>query len=115
MGEWDSYSQWSFGSEARKEINDFLGVDNTVAVTNGTIALQIAIKALSLKGEIITSPFSWIASIAAIQWEGCKPVYVDADIDTFNIDVSKIEDAITEIYAQLCQYMFFLILAMLRK
>ena len=79
-----------------KEINDFLGVDNTVAVTNGTIALQIAIKALSLKGEIITSPFSWIASIAAIQWEGCKPVYVDADIDTFNIDVSKIEDAITE-------------------
>ncbi|MDC1145876.1 DegT/DnrJ/EryC1/StrS family aminotransferase [Candidatus Marinimicrobia bacterium] len=79
-----------------KNINDFLGINSTVAVTNGTIALQIAIKALSLKGEIITSPFSWIASIAAIQWEGCKPTYVDADIDTFNLDVSKIEDAITE-------------------
>ena len=51
LGEWDSYSQWSFGSEARKkEINDFLGVDNTVAVTNGTIALQIAIKSIISKG-----------------------------------------------------------------
>jgi len=78
-----------------KEVNNFLNIDNTVAVTNGTIALQIAIKALNIKGEIITSPFSWIASVSAIQWEGCTPVYVDADLETFNIDVKKIEAAIT--------------------
>ena len=63
-----------------KEVNNFLNIDNTVAVTNGTIALQIAIKALNIKGEIITSPFSWIASVLQYS-EGCTPVYVD-DLET---------------------------------
>ena len=67
-----------------------------LAVTSGTIALQIAIKALKLKGEIITTPFSWIATCSAIQSEGCTPVFADIDPDTFNIDPDKIQEAITE-------------------
>lgn len=65
-------------------------------VTNGTVAIQMAIKALELKGEIITTPFSWVATVSAIKWEGCTPVFCDIDEDTLNIDVSKIEDLITE-------------------
>lgn len=72
-----------------------LQLKNFIAVSNGTIALQIAIKALDLKGEIITSPFTWVATVSAIKWEGCTPVFCDIDPDTLNIDVSKIEEKIT--------------------
>ena len=65
-------------------------------VTNGTIALQIAIKALKLKGEIITTPFSYVATTSSIVWEGCKPVFVDIDPNYLTIDESKIEAAITK-------------------
>ena len=78
-----------------KELMAYLGVENLVVVTSGTIALQLAIKALRLKGEIITTPFTWIATVSAIQWENCTPVFVDIDPETFNIDPGKIEDAIT--------------------
>jgi dTDP-4-amino-4,6-dideoxygalactose transaminase len=78
-----------------KELMAYLNVKNLVAVTNGTIALQLAIKVLGLKGEIITTPFTWIATVSAIQWENCTPVFVDIDSETFNIDPAKIEDAIT--------------------
>jgi dTDP-4-amino-4,6-dideoxygalactose transaminase len=64
-------------------------------VSNGTMALQIAIKALDLKGEIITTPFSFVATTNSIVWEGCTPVFVDIDGETFNIDPAKIEAAIT--------------------
>ena len=70
-------------------------IDRIVAVCNGTIALQMAIRALQLRGEIITSPFSFIATISAIIWEGCKPVFADIDPLTFNLDPAKIEAAIT--------------------
>lgn len=73
-----------------------IGLKNFVAVSNGTIAIQMAIKALELKGEIITTPFSWVATLSAIQWEGCTPVFCDIDPDTLNIDPSKIEEKITE-------------------
>jgi dTDP-4-amino-4,6-dideoxygalactose transaminase len=73
-----------------------LNVDHLSVVTNGTIALQVAIKALELKGEIITTPFSWVATISAIKWEGCTPVFCDIDEDTFNIDPHKIEALITD-------------------
>ena len=73
-----------------------LDIPNFVAVSNGTIALQMAIKALELQGEIITSPFTWIATVSAIKWEGCKPVFCDIDPNTLNIDPSKIEALITE-------------------
>jgi dTDP-4-amino-4,6-dideoxygalactose transaminase len=78
-----------------KNVNAFLNTKNAVAVTNGTIALQLAIRALDLKGEIITTPFTWIATASAIKWENCTPVFVDIDEDTFNIDPDKIEAAIT--------------------
>lgn len=65
-------------------------------VSNGTIALQIAIKALELKGEIITTPFSYVATTSSIVWEGCKPIFVDIHPDNLTIDESKIEKAITK-------------------
>ena len=77
------------------EICKILKVKNCVAVSNGTIALQMAIRALGLRGEIITTPFSWIATVSAIMWERCKPVFVDIDQNTFNIDPDLIEAAIT--------------------
>lgn len=64
-------------------------------VNNGTIALQIAIKALEIQGEIITTPFSYVATTSSIVWEGCKPVFVDIDKATCNIDPKLIEAAIT--------------------
>lgn len=77
-------------------LKEKLTVNNLALVTNGTVALQMAIKALELKGEIITTPFSWVATISAIKWEGCTPVFCDIEEDTFNIDHSKIEALINE-------------------
>lgn len=82
--------------QLEKSLAEKLLVENLTVVTNGTIALQMAIKALELKGEIITTPFSWIATISAIKWEGCIPVFCDIEEDTFNIDPSKIEALITD-------------------
>ncbi|MFZ4801550.1 MAG: DegT/DnrJ/EryC1/StrS family aminotransferase [Chlorobium sp.] len=79
-----------------RDLSAKLGIQNFVAVTNGTIALQMGIKALGLKGEIITTPFTWIATVSAIKWEGCTPIFCDIEPDTFNIDPSKIEALITE-------------------
>jgi dTDP-4-amino-4,6-dideoxygalactose transaminase len=72
-----------------------LDIDNILNVANGTLALQLAIRALELKDEIITTPFSYVASTSAILWENCLPVYVDIDPHTYCIDCSKIEAAIT--------------------
>ncbi len=77
--------------QLEKELINYLNVNNLVAVTNGNIALQLAIRALNLTGEIITTPFTWIATVSAIMWEKCKPVFVDVQRDTFNIDPDKIE------------------------
>ena len=76
------------------ELIDILQVSNMVAVTNGTIALQIAIRALNLRGEIITTPFSWIATCSSIMWEYCEPRFVDIDPESLNMDPGKIEAAI---------------------
>lgn len=82
-------------SELELQLKDYLSVKHLLFVTNGTVALQMAIKALELKGEVITTPFSFIATTSSIVWEGCKPIFVDIDKDTLNIDVTKIEAAIT--------------------
>jgi dTDP-4-amino-4,6-dideoxygalactose transaminase len=79
-----------------KEVADFLHIKNVVAVANGTIAIQMAIRALGLKGEIITTPFTFIATVSSIIWEGCTPVFVDIDPETLNIDVNKIEQKINK-------------------
>lgn len=76
-------------------LKTYLKLNHLLFLSNGTIALQIAIKALELKGEIITTPFSYVATTSSIVWEGCEPVFVDIDSSTFNIDPSKIEGAIT--------------------
>lgn len=82
--------------QLEKDICTKLEIDNFVAVSNGTIAIQMAIKALELKGEIITTPFTWVATVSAIKWEGCTPVFCDIDAETLNIDPAKIEALITD-------------------
>lgn len=105
--EYDSYldqiweNQWltNMGPLSKKleeKLKAHLNVSHLLFVTNGTIALQIAIKALELHGEIITTPFSFVATTSSIVWEGCKPVFVDIDEESLNIDPSKIEAAITD-------------------
>jgi dTDP-4-amino-4,6-dideoxygalactose transaminase len=83
-------------NELEEKLKNYLGVKHFFFVNNGTIAIQIAIKALALKGEIITTPFSYVATTSSIVWEQCTPVFVDIDPNTFTIDASKIEAAITE-------------------
>ncbi|ATP56090.1 aminotransferase DegT [Pedobacter ginsengisoli] len=82
-------------NELELKLKSYLELKHLLFVSNGTIALQIAIKALGLTGEIITTPFSFVATTNSIVWEGCKPVFVDIDEETFNIDPKKIEAAIT--------------------
>jgi dTDP-4-amino-4,6-dideoxygalactose transaminase len=79
-----------------EELTTYLGSHHIIATNNGTVPLQIAIKALGLIGEIITTPFSYVATTAAIVWEQCKPVFVDIDPHYLTINEELIEDAITE-------------------
>lgn len=82
-------------NELEIKLQEYLRLKHLLFVSNGTFAIQLAIKALGLEGEIITTPFSFVATTSSIVWEGCTPVYVDIDEETFNIDPSKIEAAIT--------------------
>lgn len=82
-------------NEFELRLKDYLELKYLLYVSNGTIALQIAIKALDLEGEIITTPFSYVATTSSIVWEGCNPVFVDIDEQTLNIDPMRIEAAIT--------------------
>lgn len=81
--------------ELEQKLKKYLNVSHIICMTNGTLPLQIAIKALGLKGEIITTPFSYVATTASIVWEGCTPVFVDIHPDYLTIDETKIEAAIT--------------------
>ncbi|GAA4043113.1 DegT/DnrJ/EryC1/StrS family aminotransferase [Hymenobacter glaciei] len=81
--------------ELEAGLEDYLGVPHVHFTSNGTIALQLAIRALDLTGEIITTPFSYVATTSAILWERCQPVFVDIENRTFCIDADKIEAAIT--------------------
>ena len=109
LQEVDAYLQkiWASGimthngplvQQFEREFSAWSGVEKTVAVCNGTLAIQLAIRALDLPkgGEIITTPFTFIATISAILYEGFKPVFVDIDPETLNIDPRKIEAAITD-------------------
>ena len=82
-------------NELELKLKEYLGLPHMLFLSNGTIALQIAIKALGLKGEIITTPFSYVATTSSIIWEGCTPVFVDIDEHTLNINPELIEAAIT--------------------
>jgi dTDP-4-amino-4,6-dideoxygalactose transaminase len=83
-------------NELEIRLKKYLNLDHLLFLSNGTVALQVAIKALNLKGEIITTPFSYVATTSSIVWEGCRPVFVDIDQESLNIDSSKIEEAITQ-------------------
>lgn len=74
---------------------EYLGVPEIALFNNGTIALLTALQALRITGEVITTPFSFVATAHALTWNGITPVFVDIDPNTFNIDPSKIEAAIT--------------------
>jgi dTDP-4-amino-4,6-dideoxygalactose transaminase len=84
-----------FVTELEKDLASYFNVPYLVLVTNGTIALQIAIKALELSGEIITTPYSYVATTSSIVWENCKPRFADISPETLNIDPEKIEAKIT--------------------
>ena len=77
------------------DLSRYLDDTQVQFTSNGTIALQVAIKALGLSGEIITTPFSYVATTTAILWENCTPVFVDIEDRTFCLDATKIEAAIT--------------------
>ncbi|MGC7846715.1 DegT/DnrJ/EryC1/StrS family aminotransferase [Desulforudis sp. 1088] len=82
--------------ELANELCKYLCVPRLELVANGTLALQLAIKALELTGEIVTTPFTYVATATAIVWEGCTSVFVDIDENTFCINPELIEKAITE-------------------
>ena len=109
LAEVDAYMEkiWASGvmthngplvQQFERDFSSWSGVEKTVAVCNGTLAIQLAIRALGLPngGEIITTPFTFIATISSILYEGYKPVFVDIDPETLNIDPEKIEAAITD-------------------
>lgn len=95
---WDS--KWitnngSFHQQLEKELAEYLGVPYISLFTNGTLPLLTALQALRITGEVITTPYSFVATTHSIWWNGCKPVFVDIDPATGNIDPAKIEAAIT--------------------
>lgn len=84
--------------EFEREVSEYIGTKHSVSVGNGTDALIIALKALGIgKGdEVITTPFTFFATAESISFVGATPVFVDVDINTFNIDPAKIEEKITD-------------------
>ncbi|HLX52563.1 MAG TPA: DegT/DnrJ/EryC1/StrS family aminotransferase, partial [Aquella sp.] len=83
-------------NELELKLKEYLDLPHLLYLSNGTAALQVAIRALELKGEIITTPFTYVATVSSIVWEGCKPVFVDINPNSLNIDPAKIEAAITK-------------------
>lgn len=96
---WDS--KWitnngSFHKQLEKALAEYLKVPYVSLFTNGTLPLLTALQALRITGEVITTPYSFVATTHSIWWNGCKPVFVDVDPKTGNIDPDKIEAAISQ-------------------
>ena len=81
--------------ELSQKLQDYLGVNQIIPMTNGTLPIQIALNAFAKQGEVITTPFSYVATTASIVWEKCTPVFVDIHPEYLTIDETKIEAAIT--------------------
>ena len=95
---WDS--KWitnngSFHKQLETALAEYLKVPYVSLFTNGTLPLLTALQALRITGEVITTPYSFVATTHSIWWNGCKPVFVDIDPKTGNMDPDKIEAAIT--------------------
>lgn len=82
--------------QLERRLCEYLGVKHCIPVCNGTVGLQLACQALELSGEVVTTPYTFVATAHAIQWEGLTPVFVDVDERTHNIDPSLVEAAINE-------------------
>lgn len=82
--------------ELEKKLAKYLGVKNIVLVANGTVALEIAYRVLGLKGFVVTTPFSFVATTSSLVTNGLLPIFADIDPKTFNISANKIEDSITQ-------------------
>src|ERR1017187_5593837 len=95
---WDSKILSNGGPYHQKleaALSRYLGVDHICLFANGTLALLVALKSLRIIGEVITTPFSFVATSHSLLWNGIKPVFADVDRDTLNLDPAKIEAAIT--------------------
>lgn len=95
---WDSKVLSNGGTyhrELEQALCEYLGVDHLSLFNNGTIALIAALKSLDIMGEVITTPYSFVATAHALLWNNLTPVFIDIDPNTLNMDPTKIEDAIT--------------------
>ena len=95
---WDSKwvtNQGSYHEKLEAALAAYLGVEYINLFTNGTIPLITALEALDIKGEVITTPYSFVATTHAIRWNGLTPVFADIDEESCNLDPQKVEDAIT--------------------
>jgi len=79
-----------------KRLAEYLGVKNIVLVSNGTVALEIAYRVLGIKGDIITTPFSFVATTSSLVTNGLNPIFADIDSQTLNLDANNIENMITK-------------------
>lgn len=96
---WDSHWLTNMGPKHRQfqeDLKDYLGVDNIELFTNGHMSLELTLQAMDLQGEVITTPFTFASTTHAIVRNGLEPVFCDIDPITYTIDVSKIEQLITE-------------------
>lgn len=84
-----------FHQELEAKLAEYLGVEHVSLFNNATIALITALQVMRIHGEVITTPYSFVATSHSIMWNGLEPVFVDIDPTTFNIDPAKIEAAIT--------------------
>ncbi len=107
-----------------EKLAEYLNVDNISLFCNGTLALQVGLKALNIKKEVITTPFTFVATAHAIKWNGCTPVFGDIDKDNFNLDASKVTSLITEhteailpvhVYGHPCDFQKFQVIAKKHK
>jgi len=95
---WQSKQLTNYGpfhEELEKELAQKLGVEHIVLFSNGTLALIVALQALRITGEVITTPYSFVATTHALHWNGIKPVFCDIDPTSLNLDPARIEAAIT--------------------
>jgi len=85
-----------FHERFERALETYLRVENVSLLANGTLALIVALQALRITGEVITTPYSFVATAHSLHWNGITPVFCDIDPDTFNIDPEKIEQQITQ-------------------
>lgn len=85
-----------FSIKLEEKLKEYLKAKNLLVVSNGTVAMQLAFKALELKGEVITTPFTFPATTNSLIWEGLIPVFADIDPETFNVDPKEIEKKINK-------------------